>query len=174
MGREVADALAIARPELVDRMILIDSPSKKTVTFDAATKAYFTPVVGEMLSHLMTDKALRRGLAQGFAPGFPVPDRFVADMRQLTYTAFRSAHDNSVAYQTARPAYQRLAALDPPPPLLVIFGADDRLVGAETAKLFEKLPGVRVVLIDGAGHSPMVEQPAKTLDLIKSFLPDEH
>ena len=39
MGGEVADALAIARPELVDRIILIDSPSKKTVTFDAATKA---------------------------------------------------------------------------------------------------------------------------------------
>jgi pimeloyl-ACP methyl ester carboxylesterase len=47
------------------------------------------------------------------------------------------------------------------------------LVPADTAKLFEKVPGTRVVLIDGAGHSPMVEQPAKTLDLIKSFLPAE-
>jgi pimeloyl-ACP methyl ester carboxylesterase len=174
MGGEIADALAIARPELVDRMILIDSPSKETVKFDVTTQAYFTPVVGEMLSHLMTDKAIRRGLAQGFAPGFPVPERFVADMRQLTYTAFRSAHDNSVAYQAAKPAYQRLANLNPPPPLLVIFGAEDRLVRVETAKLFEKVPGARVVLIEGAGHSPMVEQPAKTLDLIKSFLPAEH
>jgi pimeloyl-ACP methyl ester carboxylesterase len=174
MGGEVADALAIARPELVDRMILIDSPPKNTVEFSATTEAYLTPVVGEVLSHLMTDEAIRKGLAQGFAPGFPVPDRFIADVRQLTYTAFRSAHDDSVAYQVQKPAYQRLAALNPPPPLLVVFGADDRLVPADTAKLFEKVPGARVVWIDGAGHSPMVEQPARTLELIKSFLPAEH
>jgi len=108
MGGEVADALAARRPDLVDRLILIDSPAEKSVEFDPLTEAYLTPVIGELLSHLMTDKAIREGLAQGFAPGFPVPDRFVADVRQLTYTAFKSAHNGSVAYQGAKPAYQRL------------------------------------------------------------------
>jgi len=108
MGGEVADALAATRPDLVDRLILIDSPAEKSVEFDPLTEAYLTPVIGELLSHLMTDKAIREGLAQGFAPGFPVPDRFVADVRQLTYTAFKSAHNDSVAYQGAKPAYQRL------------------------------------------------------------------
>jgi pimeloyl-ACP methyl ester carboxylesterase len=97
MGGEVADALAAGRPDLVDRLILIDSPAEKSVEFNPATEAYLTPVVGEVLSHLVTDKAIRKGIAQGFAPGFPVPDRFVSDMRQLTYTAFRSAHNDSVA-----------------------------------------------------------------------------
>jgi pimeloyl-ACP methyl ester carboxylesterase len=75
---------------------------------------------------------------------------------------------------TSKPAYQRLAALTPFPPLLVIFGADDHLVPVETAKLLEKVPGARVAYVDGAAHSPMVEQPAQTLELIKSFLPAEH
>lgn len=171
MGGEVAGALAATRPDLVERMILIDSPAKKSVEFNSTTRAYLTPVVGEVLSHLMTDQELRKVLAQGFAPRFPVPQRFVADARQLTYTAFKQAHDDSVAYQAAQPAYERLAALNPPPPLLVIFGAEDHLVPVETSKLFEKVPGARVVLVDGAGHSPMVEQPARTLELIKSFLP---
>jgi pimeloyl-ACP methyl ester carboxylesterase len=36
------------------------------------------------------------------------------------------------------------------------------------------VPGARVAYVDGAAHSPMVEQPAQTLELIKSFLPAEH
>jgi pimeloyl-ACP methyl ester carboxylesterase len=95
-------------------------------------------------------------------------------MRQLTYTAFKSAHDDSVAYQAEKPAYQRLAALTPVAPLLVIFGVEDHSVPVETAKLFEKVPGARVAYVDGAGHSPMVEKPAQTLELIKGFLSAEH
>jgi pimeloyl-ACP methyl ester carboxylesterase len=170
MGGEVASALAAARPDLVERMILIDSPAEKSVEFNLGTEAYLTPVIGELLSHVLTDKAIRNGLAQGFAPGFPVPERFVADARQLTYTAFKHAHDDSVAYQAAEPAYKRLAALDKPPPLLVIFGAEDRLVPVATSKLFETVPGAKVVLVEGAGHSPMVEQPERVLALIREFL----
>jgi hypothetical protein len=64
-------------------------------------------------------------------------------MRQLTYTAFKSAHNDSVAYQAARPAYESFAALNPVPPLLMIFGAEDRLVPVDTAKLFEKVTVAR-------------------------------
>jgi hypothetical protein len=43
-------------------------------------------------------------------------------------------------------------------------------VSATSAKLFETVLGAKVEIIDGPGHSPMVDAPAKTLDLIKSFL----
>jgi len=170
MGGEVAGALAATRPHLVERLILIDSPPEKVVKFDLATRAYLTPVLGQLLSHIMTNGLIRRGLAQGFAPGFSVPDRFVGDVRQLTYTAFKSAHGDSVAYQAEQPAYERLAALRPPPPLLVIFGKQDTLVPADTALLFEQVPGARIAYVEGAGHSPMVERPKETLALIKRFL----
>lgn len=170
MGGEVAGALAAKRPDLVERLVLIDSPAENAVAFNPLTQTYLTPVIGQLLSHFRTDAVLRKGLAQGFAPGFPVPERFVADARQLTYTAFKHAHEDSVAYQIARPAYERLAALNPPPPLLVIFGAEDSLVPVATAKLFEKVPGAQLRIVDGAGHSPMVERPARTLDLIEEFL----
>ncbi len=52
---------------------------------------------------------------------------------------------------------------------LVIFGAEDRPVPVETAKLFLNVPGAKVELVDGAGHSPMVEQPGKTVAHIKEF-----
>jgi len=36
-------------------------------------------------------------------------------------------------------------------------------VPVETARLFEKVPSARVAYVDGAGHSPMVEKPARRL-----------
>ena len=124
----------------------------------------------EMLSHFQSDAAIRRGLSQGFAPNFTIPERFVADFRQLTYCAFRKAHNESIAYRTNRPPYDRLAAMKPSPPLLVIFGTLDAIVPPEQANFFERVPGVKIAMIEGAGHSPMVEAPAKTLKLIEDFL----
>ena len=127
-------------------------------------------MIGELISRFTSDASTRRMLGQGFAPGFPVPEKFVADFKQLTYTAFRSTHDGSVEYRTAKSLDERLAALEPVPPLLVIFGSKDALIPAASAELFKKVPGARVEIIDGPGHSPMVEAPAKTLALITGFL----
>jgi pimeloyl-ACP methyl ester carboxylesterase len=170
MGGEVAVALAESNPARIDRMVLIDSPPTADTTFTIMTKIYLMPVVGEMLSHFKSDEAIRRGLAQGFAPNFLIPKRFVTDLRQLTYRAFRTAHDQSIAYRTARPPFERLAAIEPSPRLLVIFGSLDVIVPPEHANLFERVPGAKVAMIEGVGHSPMVEAPLETVKLIEDFL----
>jgi pimeloyl-ACP methyl ester carboxylesterase len=170
MGGEVATALAEIKPERIEGIILIDSPATAGGNFTIMADAYFDPVLGELLSHFTSDQAIRRGLAQGFAPGFPVPERFVADLKQLTYNAFRTAHEESIAYRKSKPPYERIGALKPVPPFLAIFGARDAIVPPGHAKLFARVPGAKVAMIEGAGHSPMVESPAKTLELIRGFL----
>jgi pimeloyl-ACP methyl ester carboxylesterase len=170
MGGEVATALAEADPARIERLVLIDSPPKPETTFKLGTRLALLPVVGELLSRFMSEATIRKMLAQGFAPGFPVPEKFVADVKQLTYTAFRTAHDDSIAYETEKPVVERLAALTPVRPLLVILGSQDALVAPESAKLYERVPGAKVVILDGPGHSPMVEAPDKTLALIEDFL----
>ncbi|MEL7675350.1 MAG: alpha/beta fold hydrolase, partial [Chloroflexota bacterium] len=56
-------------------------------------------------------------------------------------------------------------------PALVIAGAEDETVGAElTGELAELIPGARHVAIPGAGHMPMVEQPAATTGALREFL----
>jgi pimeloyl-ACP methyl ester carboxylesterase len=171
MGGEVATMLAEIKPERIERMILIDSPATAGGSFTIMADAYFIPLLGELLSHFTSDQVIRRGLAQGFAPGFPVAEKFVADLKQLTYIAFRTAHQESIAYRKTKPPYERIAALKPVPPLLAIFGARDAIVTPEHAKFFAQVPGAKVAMIEGAGHSPMVESPAKTLELIRGFLP---
>jgi pimeloyl-ACP methyl ester carboxylesterase len=170
MGGEVATALAEADPSRIERLVLIDSPPKPETTFKLGTRLALMPVVGESLSRFMSEATIRKMLAQGFAPGFAVSEKFVADVKQLTYTAFRTAHDDSIAYETEKPVVARLSALSPVPPLLVIFGSRDALVAPESAKLYERVPGAKVVILDGPGHSPMVEAPDKTLALIEDFL----
>jgi pimeloyl-ACP methyl ester carboxylesterase len=56
------------------------------------------------------------------------------------------------------------------PPLFAIFGALDAIVPPDQAKFFEGVPGGKVAMIEGAGHSPMVETPVKTLELVRGFL----
>jgi pimeloyl-ACP methyl ester carboxylesterase len=170
MGGEVATALAERNPARIAAMILIDSPPTAGTTFTIMTDAAMMPVLGELLSHFESDDAIRRGLAQGFAPGFPVAEKFVADFKQLTYTAFRSAHEDSMAYRTAKPTNERLAALVPVPPLLALTGTEDAIVPPEHEKYFAQVPGAKIVMIEGSGHSPMVEKPARTLELIRDFL----
>ncbi len=171
MGGEVATALIEARPSLVERLILIDSPATADAKFTLAMRAYLTPVLGEAMSRIMTDASVRRGLSQGFAPGFQIPERFVADLRQLTYVAFRLAHEESVAYRTKTPVYERLAAIKPtPPPLLAITGAMDAIVPPASVMRYDRVPGARIKIVEGAGHSPTVEKPQRTLALIRDFL----
>jgi hypothetical protein len=43
-------------------------------------------------------------------------------------TVFHNAHDGSLAYVIEEGTPERLAALDPVPPLLVIFGTRDQLI----------------------------------------------
>jgi pimeloyl-ACP methyl ester carboxylesterase len=62
-----------------------------------------------------------------------------------------------------------LAVLKPVPPLLAIFGTQDRIVPESQAKFFQRVPGAKIVIIEGSGHSPQVETPGKVLELIRAF-----
>lgn len=56
-------------------------------------------------------------------------------------------------------------------PILVITGADDRIVPtAETIRLAGELPGVRLAVIPQAGHVPHEEQPAAFMQVVDEFL----
>ena len=91
------------------------------------------------------------------------------DFRQLTYKAFRLAHEESVAYRTKKPTYERLAAIVAPP-LLAITGSMDAIVPPASAMLYARVRGARVEIVQGSGHSPMIEKPKETLAFIREFL----
>ncbi|MGB7588814.1 MAG: alpha/beta fold hydrolase [Solirubrobacterales bacterium] len=171
LGGTVAVALAQQSPELVQRVVIIDTPpTHKEADLGFIAQLGFAPVIGEAFWRLKPDFAVRKGLGVAFAPGFDVPDAFVKDVDRMTYSSYHDSPDESDAYTTEEPLNQRMKETGKP--LLVIMGAEEQIVEDPAARLAEYrsvVPGARTKLIAGAGHSPNVEKPAETAGLVLSF-----
>jgi pimeloyl-ACP methyl ester carboxylesterase len=125
------------------------------------------PVLGQLLWRLRTDGILRRSLSSAFAPGFTVPQQAVDDARSMTYHALTATSHASDTYLTQRPEPDRLTSLGTP--VLVIFGAEDQRWRPSSFALYDAVPGAEVERIAGVGHSPMLEDPARTASLLLAF-----
>ena len=166
-GGEVAIALAARHPKLTRALAVIDSePDEKFVDPDLLARSTLWPVIGQALTRVATDGTIREGLGQAFEKGFDVPDVFVDDFNKLTYTAYKKTYDESGDYVDEGHFADDLKSVRVP--RLVIFGRDDRLVSPplEAADAYRREFGVRVAIVPGAGHSPMVEQPTETARLL--------
>jgi pimeloyl-ACP methyl ester carboxylesterase len=55
-------------------------------------------------------------------------------------------------------------------PVLVVVGADDVFDGGAGRRMAELAPGAELVVVDGAGHTPNIEQPVAFDDALGGFL----
>lgn len=170
LGGRVATALAEGSPDLVAGLAIIDTaPDSSFGGLGGTADAAQLPVLGPALWRITPDFMIRRSLEKAFAPGFEVPDKFVDDVRAMTYPAYRDSADESDAYVEEKPLDQRLEELELP--LLVVFGGQDQIYDArESLSAYAAVPGVATVLISEAGHSPNVETPRKTAAILGRFV----
>lgn len=168
-GGKVATALAESSPELVAGVVLINiGPDSSFGGLSGGAKAAQWPLLGQAMWRVAPSFLIRRNVAQGFAPGFDVPDKYIDDVRQMTYPSYTGSYDASVEYTDAEPLNDRLEAIGVP--LLVIFGEEDQIFSArESLSAYAAIPDVQTLLIPGVGHSPQIEAPAKTAVAIKAF-----
>jgi pimeloyl-ACP methyl ester carboxylesterase len=170
-GGYVATSLAEQRPDLVGALGLIDTgPRMDAFISDGPVgKLLFTPGVGQLLWRVRSDALIRKGLSTAFSrPGYQIPQQFVDDLRGMTYHSLTAASQASDDYLEQEDVPARLAPLGKP--VLVIFGADDhRWRAAPSAAAYRALPGAQVDVLPGLGHSPMVEDPARTAALLLSY-----
>ena len=170
LGGTVATALAEQSSELVDRLVIIDqAPDGSFGDIPLLARLASTPVIGEALWRTKLDFSIRDGLSEAFAPGYDVPDAFVEDLRQMTYTSYDESPAKEDDYSEPKPLDERIAAAFVP--LMVIFGEEDQIYDAREAiaAYREGVPGARTRLIPGVGHSPNVEAPAVTAKLLLAF-----
>ncbi len=171
LGGAVATALAEDAPDLVDRVVIIDTPpdhSRSSLGFIAGLA--FAPVIGEALWQIKPDFAVRDGLGVAFAPGFDVPDAFVEDVKRMTFTSYDDSPTASEDFVNEEPLSERMRKTGKP--LLVMMGAEEQIIDGPAEALAEyraTVPGVETKLIAGSGHSPAVEKPAQTAALILAF-----
>jgi pimeloyl-ACP methyl ester carboxylesterase len=135
----------------------------------------YIPLIGQALTRISPDRAIRNSQKEEFAPGynrasgFENPDQPVDDVHAMTYKSFKKSHQAAEDYTGEKPLNERLQPLAKP--LLVIFGSEDQIYDdpEKAANAYENVLGVQTTMIEGAGHSPNVEKPQQTASLILEF-----
>jgi pimeloyl-ACP methyl ester carboxylesterase len=171
LGGSVAVALTEGAPDLVDRVVIIDMPPDNSYgDLGFVANLAFQPLLGEALWKIKPDFSVRDGLGVAFAPGFDVPDAFVEDVKRLTYTAYDDSPGGNDDFLESEPLDQRMAEAGKP--LMVLMGAEEQIVNDPQRALDQyksAVPSAQIHLIQGAGHSPNVEKPRETAQLLLKF-----
>ena len=166
LGGPVSTALAERHPDRVRGLVIMDSASRSEfVDLPLTAKIARAPVIGPALERVVPDSKIREELSKAFAEGFDVPDEFVEDVKDMTFTAFSESGTAGTDFADAKRLDDRIAATGLP--VTVVFGAEDRIVDPASADDFRDIPGAKVVLLPGVGHTPQMERPARSAALIR-------
>lgn len=58
-------------------------------------------------------------------------------------------------------------------PALILWGTEDRIIDVGNAEEFQRrIPGSKIVVLEGVGHAPMIEVPEKSAKLFTEFVAD--
>jgi pimeloyl-ACP methyl ester carboxylesterase len=168
LGGMVATALAERRGVRPAGIALMgDPPAFRFREFPFTGRLATWPVVGQTFWRTGTDGMVKSGLREAFAPGYDVPERFVDDVRRMTYTSYSRSNDRATDFMKESSLAARLTRLRLP--LLVIQGKRDQIALPSGVREWRRVPGARVVELAGAGHSPNVERPFQTAGLLLEF-----
>ncbi|RKN44005.1 alpha/beta fold hydrolase [Streptomyces hoynatensis] len=160
-GGVFATALAAQRPDLVTSLVLIN-----TGPHMAAYIAKEVPLRAASWADL-TDDQVRLAIRDGFHEGFEIPQDYVDQFRDIDFEAFGATSQAIRAYLHERPLPERLVPLGKP--LLVLFGEEDRRWRPASAADYRAVPGATVTMLPGLGHSPNLEDPARTAAPLLAF-----
>jgi pimeloyl-ACP methyl ester carboxylesterase len=172
MGGVVAQHLVLAEPGRVSALVLMDtSPDRVGVDGELVDLACEVAATQGLAALLEIQRALGSpldtpsGQALHERPGWREhqdrkflrcsPEMYVTMARLLTTAPSRAG---------------QLADLDVP--TLVLVGEDDVLLREPSDRLAAAVPGARLVVIPGAGHSPQIESPEPWFDAVSTFLAD--
>lgn len=165
-GGDIAIALLEKRRDCFRSATLLGTaPNLEFVHMATTAKLIRLPLLGALLWSVTSDNMVRRGLMQTFAPGFPsVPAIYVRSFRKMTHAAYIQGINALERFKSERDLLHRVEVLSPKP--LVIFGAQDQWVLPAAAKAWAGVPGIETTMIEGVGHTPMAEAPARTAEIV--------
>jgi len=168
-GGTVATALAEQRPDAVAALALIDTgPSSDAyISQGLLPRLLLAPLPGRLLWRLRTEATIRKVMRTAFTRPIDIPDAIIEDTLGMTHRAVAGTARASLDYLGQQTLPDRLAPLGLPG--LVVFGTDDHWWRSSSAPAYRIVPGARVELLPGVGHTPMLEDPQTTGKLLLDF-----
>jgi len=167
-GGRIAIELAAARPDLVERLVLIGA-GLGSWSWSESAQAGFAEEE-EAIEHgdlaAAAAQQARMWLAPDAAP----------EVRELTEAMTLRSYEQQLpmegqvnAVWPEVPAETRLGEIGAP--TLVVVGAEDlEDIKSMAEKLAGEIPGARLATIEGAGHLPSLERPNELNELLLGFL----
>jgi pimeloyl-ACP methyl ester carboxylesterase len=168
-GGTVATALAEQRPGKVTALALIGiGPSLDAIADQGVLgRLLLAPVPGRLLWALRTEAMIRKAMRTAFTRPVDIPDAIIKATLGMTHRALAGTSRASDDYLQRQSLPVRLVALGLP--VLVIFGTDDQRWRSSSATAYHAVPGARVEMLPGVGHTPMMEDPQTTGKLLLDF-----
>jgi len=176
MGGWVAWRYALARPEHVDALLLIDAagmPLRKgekkppsNIGFRVLEYPFGRWLATQITPRSLVEESLRGSVARQDIVDDAMVDRYWELLRfpgNREATVLRAGMDREPAMA------DRIGEIKAP--TLILFGKQDRLINPTAAQTFhERIAGSEALLLDGVGHLPMEEAPDETAAAIADFL----
>jgi len=162
-GDVVVEMIKRHPSRLAGALLLGTPPNLSYVNLPVAARIISAPLLGYLVWRSLTDAMIRRSLAQTFAPGFDAP--FIEDLRRMTHNSYVAARAAVEGYRKERDLTARVAGR--PIPILVAFGDQDQWMDPSALEAWKPIAETRV--FRGVGHTPMLEDPCATAELILDF-----
>ena len=175
LGADVAIAL-IEHGVGVSRLVVVDEAPDYAVAIPSSrNRVLRLPVLGRLLFDRLPTSALRQAIEGFLAPGRSLDSTFddtsaaIDDVRAVPYACFLSTQVEKERFVAERPLDARISAAGVA--TLVVFGERDLIFRCrESCERYRAVPGVRAEVLADAGHSPVVEDPSRTAELIPDFI----
>ncbi len=169
MGGRLAWRLAADRPERVRKLVLMAPDGFASAGFQYDRPAG-VPLMMRALPFTLPMPLLRGGVAPAYANAAVLTDATLERYRDMMLApgVRQAILDRMATHMLARPEpfLRRIAA-----PVLLLWGAEDRMVPAAHAADYEReLHDRRTAILPGVGHVPMEEDPVRSAAAVVAFL----
>jgi pimeloyl-ACP methyl ester carboxylesterase len=170
LGGRIAVTFALAQPERVRKLVLIDAAGLSGVQPPLIFRLAQVPVLNRALLHLTPRFLVRRNLEEVYGDPSRITEAIVDRYHSM---ALRAGNREALVGRLTGPADplldDRLGELRMP--VLIQWGALDRWIPVAHAGRFEReIPDADVRIYPGAGHVPMEELPEPTARDADAFL----
>ena len=169
MGGGVAWHYALAHPDKVDRLVLVDAYAYPQPP-PAMMKLFTLPVVGHVATWVTPRFAVERSVRDVYGDPSRVTEAGVDRYHELLLReGNREATRQRLSTRRDDGLTARLGELRAP--TLILWGTLDRWILPQNGeRLARDIPGAKLVMLDGLGHVPMEEDPARSVAPVVVFL----
>jgi 2-succinyl-6-hydroxy-2,4-cyclohexadiene-1-carboxylate synthase len=165
MGGRLCLHLAVARPDLVERLVLVSATAGIDDPDERAARRRADEALAESVERHGLEAFLARWVAQPLFAGLADPG--LDDRRQNTAAGLASSL-RLAGTGTQQPLWSRLSSIDAP--VLLVAGRNDAKFVTAAERMAGLLPHPTVAIVDGAGHTVHLERPDEFRDLLDEWL----